>query len=93
MEISKMQLKSMLEDAAELGGLFALIKVGKSKPYLKKSEAFRIYGRANVERWIEQGLITPRKDGYHSAAWRIDRMEVESIVKSVQHLKDCDFLP
>lgn len=82
MEISIAQLKCMLEDAAEIGGRLALIKVVKLKPHLKKSESFRIYGRANIERWIEQGLITPRKDGYHSAVWRIDRMEVEPTVKS-----------
>jgi len=85
LSINTFLLQRLLEHAAELGAIKALIKVGKLKPYLNKSEAFRRYQRINVERWIERGLITPRKDGDDSAAWRIDRLEIESIVKA-QHL-------
>lgn len=81
-EISAHQLKIIIQEAAEMGAILALTKVGKLKPYLKKSDAFRKYGRANVEHWIDDGLITVRKDGDHSATWRIDRLEVEAIVKS-----------
>ncbi|WP_256009437.1 hypothetical protein [Desertivirga xinjiangensis] len=81
-EISSFHLELLLQHASEMGALCALTKVGKVKPYLKKSEAFRIYGRANVELWIERGLITPRKDGSDSAAWRIDRMELEAICRA-----------
>jgi len=69
---------------AELGALQALITTGMLKPYLKKSEAFRQYGRKNVERWIAQGDITPRKDGNHSAAWRIDRLEIAILAKAIE---------
>lgn len=77
------QLGILLRDAAEMGAKLALSRTGKIKPYLNKSEAFRRYGRKNIERWIDQGLVTPRKDGNHSAAWRIDRIEVEAIRKSL----------
>ncbi len=87
MQLSPQQLKLIIKEAAELGAVIALTKVGKIKPYLKKSEAFRKYGRANIENWTEQGLITLRKDGNHSAAWRIDRMEVEVIVRSIELLR------
>lgn len=80
------QLGLLLRDAAEMGAKLALSKIGKIKPYLNKSEAFRRYGRKNIERWIDQGLITPRKDGNQSAAWRIDRIEVEAIRKSFDAL-------
>jgi len=76
------QLQMLLQDAADLGAQMALAKTGKIRPYLKKSEAFRLYGRKNVEHWIGLGLITPRKDGEKSAAWRIDRIEAEAIHKS-----------
>ena len=66
----------------ELGALCVLIKCGRLKPYLNKSEAFRQYGRKNVEYWVAQGLLKPRKDGDGSAAWRIDRMELECLVKA-----------
>ncbi|PYF74575.1 hypothetical protein [Pedobacter nutrimenti] len=77
------QLGILLRDAAEVGAKLVLSRTGKIKPYLNKSEAFRRYGRKNIERWIDQGLITPRKDGNQSAAWRIDRIEVEAIRKSL----------
>jgi len=77
-------MEKILQGAAELGALQALISVGHVKPYLKKSEAFRRYGRKNVEKWIEQRHITPRKDGNHSAAWRIDRMEIAILAKAIE---------
>ncbi|WP_199120330.1 hypothetical protein [Pedobacter sp. ASV28] len=77
------QLSMLLRDAAEMGALLALTKAGKIRPYMSKSEAFRTYGRKNIERWIDQGLITPRKDGNHSAPWRIERIEAEAIRKAV----------
>lgn len=85
--ISTQQLKMVIREAAEMGAIQALTKAGKLKPYLKKSEAFRKYGRANIEQWAKKGLITFRKDGDNSAAWRIDRMEVEAIIKSIDLLR------
>ncbi|EHQ26452.1 hypothetical protein [Mucilaginibacter paludis] len=81
-EISASDLKIIIQEAAELGAILALTKTGKLKPYLNKSEAFRKYGRANIEHLAEKGFITIRKDGDHSACWRIDRMEIEAIVKA-----------
>lgn len=83
MEINAFQIKLIAETAAELGALSALIKTGKIKPYLNKSEAFNLFGRANVENWIKGGLITFCKDGDHSAAWRIERFEIELLAKSL----------
>ncbi len=80
--LTPLQLQKLLVDASELGAVLALTKIGKIKPYLKKSEAFEKYGRKNVENWILNGLITPRKDGNHSAAWRIDRIEIETVYKA-----------
>ncbi|WP_184547293.1 hypothetical protein [Mucilaginibacter sp. FT3.2] len=85
--LSTQQLKLIVREAAEMGALQALTKVGKLKPYLKKSEAFRKYGRANIENWAAKGLITIRKDGDHSAVWRIDRLEVAAIAKSIDLLR------
>ncbi|MFD2964362.1 MULTISPECIES: hypothetical protein [Olivibacter] len=81
------QLGLLLRDAAEMGAKLALAKTGRIKPYLNKSEAFRLYGRKNIEHWIGQGLITSRKDGNHSATWRIDRMEAEAILKSLNAIR------
>ena len=82
--ISTHQLKLLLQEAAAMGAKTALVKSGWLKPYLKKSEAFRKYGRQNVEQWIDEGLVSIRKDGDHSAAWRIDRLEIEAIVMAME---------
>ncbi|RZJ92792.1 MAG: hypothetical protein EOO20_00305 [Chryseobacterium sp.] len=76
------QIQLMLQDAAELGATQALSKLGKIKPTLKKKQAFRRYGRRNVEYWISLGLIAPFKDTKHSSAWRINRLEADALSKS-----------
>jgi len=83
MEIPNFQLEQLLALGSELGSLTTLIQSGKLKPYLKKSEAFRLYGRKNIEHWTENGMVKPRKDGEASAAWRLERMEIEVLVKAI----------
>lgn len=75
-------LSAMLADAAEIGANAAMGKAGMIRPYLSKQEAFKTYGRTVVERWIKEGLVTPRKDGSDTAKWRIDRTEIESVAKA-----------
>lgn len=80
MDIPLTILEKMLADAAERGATIALRKAGNIKPYMNKTEAYRLYGRTNVENWIRKGLITPKKDGLNpSAQVRIDRIEIETI--------------
>jgi hypothetical protein len=80
MEIELFELRRLLTDAVELGAKKALQEAGILKPYLKK---YRLYGRGIVDRWIEEGLIKIRKDGNQSAAWRLDRIELEIVAKSL----------
>jgi hypothetical protein len=82
MEISLAVLTSLLQDAAELGATAALSKYGLIKPYMTKTNARDSYGRGIVDRWIKEGLVTPRKDGNHSASWRIERAEIEAVAKA-----------
>lgn len=84
--LSQAEFNRVLTHAAQLGAIIALVKCGKIKPFLSKNESFRLYGRKNVEGWIAEGLITIRKDGNHSASWRVDRVELEVIVISRQIL-------
>jgi hypothetical protein len=80
--ISSHTLRALLADAAELGATAALCKIGSLKPFLSKQEAYKLYGRANVDRWIMEGHVVANKDGDHSAKCRIDRVQIETIAKS-----------
>jgi hypothetical protein len=83
MNTADQMLARIITAAIELGVIITLIRTGHLKPYLKKSEAYRLYGRRNINRWLRASLITARKDGGHSAAWRIDRIEVETLLKAI----------
>lgn len=45
--------------AAMMGASRALQAAGVARPYMWKNEAYRMYGRANVDRWIAKGLVHP----------------------------------
>lgn len=82
--LTNQQLLTIVRQAAELGAIIALIQTGKLPPYLKKREAYRRYGRSFIEKLLEKGDLTVRSDGNHSAAWRIDRIEIEAIVRGLE---------
>ena len=81
-ELSQMELSNMLTEAAEMGAKRAYIHLGIIKPYMSKAEAFKMYGRANVERWVKEQLIIPIKDGGNSAKWRLCRIRLEMVAKT-----------
>jgi hypothetical protein len=82
MIISLNQLSALLNDAAELGAKAALTEAGLLKPYISKSEAVRMAGRTNLNRWVQEGLITLIKDGPSTAKIRINRLQFESVMKT-----------
>lgn len=83
-EISNHTLSLILKHTATLSAIRVLCRTGQLSPYIRKAEAYRLYGRTNVEHWFNTGLLTPRKDGDHSASWRIDRLEAETIYFAAQ---------
>ncbi|WGQ10775.1 hypothetical protein QG516_03790 [Pedobacter gandavensis] len=52
-------LVHLLKNAAEQGACKALAESGQLQDQLTKAEAYRLYGRGNVDRWISEGLICP----------------------------------
>ncbi|WP_454801374.1 hypothetical protein [Mucilaginibacter phyllosphaerae] len=83
MKLNDELLSRITGNAMELGVIIALIDTGFLSPYLKKNEAFRLFGRANIERWTRSSLIAVRKDGSNSAAWRLDRLEIETLIRAI----------
>ena len=84
--LEEKHLKDLLADAVEIGfkkGLMTgSVSEIKLKPYISKKEAYRLYGRAIVDRWIKEKLIKEIKDGDNSSTVRIDRIQIEIIAKS-----------
>jgi hypothetical protein len=83
---TEIEFRNALIDAAEIGAIKALIQVGQLKPYLKLREAQRLYGKAAVNRWEQQGLIKFLKDGDRNSSVRIDRIQIETVAKSVNRI-------
>lgn len=81
MALSLNQFASLMADQAELAATAMAIQLGAVKPYLSKSDAYRIYSRTNVDRWLKEGLITPIKDGPASAKYRLDRLKIQAVAK------------
>lgn len=82
MELSFAQLQSLLSEAAEQGAKKALISVGKISPFISRSEAYRRYGKRQVDRWIAEGIVSVIKDGTNTSKTRIDLMQIETVAKA-----------
>lgn len=75
------RLAALLKTQAELGGLVALKAAGNIKPYISKLEAGKIYGRTQVQKWLDEHVVTPRQDGC-GKRMRLDRVELASVAAS-----------
>jgi hypothetical protein len=77
-----MELKDftrLLKTAVLEGAAIALAKNGGMPAAYTKAEAYRLYGRSDVDRWITEGLITPAIAAGKSSGKCIDRVKLEGI--------------
>lgn len=88
MRLPETELEYMhcLADAAELGAKRALQEAGIMRTFLKLTEAYRLYGRGVVDRWLQEGLITGVKDGNHTSTVRIERNQIELVAKTANRI-------
>lgn len=75
------RLAAMLKAQAELGALVALKAAGNIKPYISKHEAGKIYGRTQVQKWLDDQVVTPRQDE-PGKRMRLDIIELASVAAS-----------
>ncbi len=80
------ELRKLLTDQGEIAARNVLISLGLTKPTLSAKEAYTLYGRKTVERWVREGLITPHKDGPKNSAVRYAAIELEVLSKSSNRL-------
>ncbi|WP_184549825.1 hypothetical protein [Mucilaginibacter sp. FT3.2] len=51
------QMASLLRLTADEGAEKALLALGQLPDAISKSQAYRTYGRSNVDRWLTEGLL------------------------------------
>ena len=66
------ELVSLFTRSAAAGAAKALALCGNQPKAVSKSQAYRAYGRSDVDRWLAEGLINAVKN-------RIDRAALERI--------------
>lgn len=70
-----MRIKQMLDNRTndiKASVHATLVMEGNAAPFINQSKAFRIYGRENIENWVEWGLIERIKDREGSGQVRYD---------------------
>lgn len=76
------EIRRIMADSMELGVKKTLVELGLLTPYLTKQQAYKMYGRALVDRWIKEKLVTKVKDGTNTSSIRLSRMELEMVAKT-----------
>jgi len=76
------ELSSLLKMAVTAGADKAVAAIGPLKDRLTKAEAYRLYGRYNVDRWLSEGLIKTTSVNASISKKTIDRKKLEFIAES-----------
>lgn len=76
--IDRLQLKQ-IQAAYEAGFARCMETLGELKPYISLNQAYKMYGRKTVARWISEGLIEIQKDGTGTSKCRVSRKDIELV--------------
>jgi hypothetical protein len=83
--LTGMKLKEMfllLKESADNGVENVIAADIQRTSSITKSEAYRRYGRTNVDRWLQEGLLNPAMAADEPSPNRIDRKKLEAIAAS-----------
>lgn len=75
------ELAELLKKAAEKGTANAIKEEQTVPDQLTKADAYRLYGRSNVDRWLQEGLISKQQPTDTSQIF-FDRSELEAVAAS-----------
>jgi len=73
------QLACIFKEAVNSATSKMLAEFGLQKARISKAEAYRLYGRSQVDRWISEGLFKPFKTKIYISQKGIDREKLEAI--------------
>lgn len=67
----------LVENAVELAVTKALVATGQTPATISQKQAYELYGRRDIDRWVKEGLVTRIQDGDKSGV----RYSVEQLTK------------
>lgn len=74
------ELKNLCKEMAALGAATVIQNNTPSKDLVSQREAYRLYQEMRVRRWVEQGLITPQRNGAATNSKRFySRAELQAL--------------
>jgi len=80
------ELSQLLIEAVHIGTGKAIAETGGLPAHLCKADAYRLYGRNDVDRWIEEKLIIPAIINGKVSTKFFDRIQLERIARSSNRL-------
>lgn len=72
----------MLKDAITAGADKAMVEFGQLPDTLTKAQAYRLYGRDNVDRWCKENLIHPVCMAGSGKKKFIDRLKLQAVARA-----------
>lgn len=77
--LSMETLKKVIMTVARVTAHQVIENLQLTPKYIKYNQAYKLYGRSSVDRWIKEGLITPRFWEIDSIRGKICVSELEAI--------------
>lgn len=68
--------------AVEIGTLKALVKIGQISEMISQKEAFNLYGKSTVKRWINDNLIECVKGKGAKSPVKLSRIKLLILARS-----------
>jgi len=75
-------ISGLLKEAVTAGANKALAESGQLPDTLTRAQAYRLYGRNNVDRWCKEKLIHPVARAGSGKKKFIDRLKLEAVARA-----------
>lgn len=72
-------LSLLMHNAVQAGVAKAVAESGAISPVISKADAYRIYGRSNVDRWLTEHLISPLNTPGKGSKRFLDRIKLDGV--------------
>jgi hypothetical protein len=60
---TKREIEDLLSCASKIGYIKGLGDVGKISKYISRNRAYKVFTKARIRRWVNEGLLLPKYSG------------------------------